>query len=78
MLYNNSMKTIGLIGGLSWVSTIKYYERLNVMANAKSKGNQFIEILLYSFDFSEIQELQEKNDWEKIEKKVLKAAEEKI
>ncbi len=69
------MKTIGLICGLSWVSTIKYYERLNAMANAKSKENQFIEILLYSFDFSEIQELQEKNDWEKIEKKVLKAAE---
>jgi aspartate racemase len=48
------MKTLGLIGGMSWVSTIDYYRYINEGINAKLGGLNFAQCLLYSFSYSEI------------------------
>jgi len=48
------MKTIGLLGGTSWPSTISYYEKLNQLAQEQLGGNHSAEILLYSIDYESI------------------------
>ncbi|MEG0367810.1 MAG: aspartate/glutamate racemase family protein [Coprobacillus sp.] len=59
------MKTIGLIGGMSWESTVSYYEIINEMIKQQLGGLHSAKIILYSVDFSEIEECQSKGDWEK-------------
>ncbi|WP_100075597.1 aspartate/glutamate racemase family protein [Chryseobacterium camelliae] len=49
------MKKVGLIGGLSWVSTLDYYTFINKGVNAQLGGLNFAEILIYSLNFGEIQ-----------------------
>jgi aspartate racemase len=49
------MKKVGLIGGISWVSTMDYYKFINEGVNAKLGGLNFAEILIYSFNFGDIQ-----------------------
>ena len=41
------MKTIGLIGGLTWLSTLDYYRLLNEQVNEKKGGSEVVEIILY-------------------------------
>ena len=60
------MKTIGLIGGTSWVSTLDYYRLINQLTNEKLGGVHAARLLLYSLNFGEIKELLDKNDWESI------------
>lgn len=60
------MKPIGLIGGLTYVSTIEYYRVLNELANKKLGGSATAEIIMYSVNFEEIKILTEKYDWEKL------------
>lgn len=60
------MKTIGLIGGTSWVSTLDYYRLINELTNEKLGGVHAARLLLYSLNFGEIKELLDKNDWESI------------
>jgi len=60
------MKSIGLIGGLTYVSTIEYYRYINELANEKIGGNETIEIIMYSVNFGEIKVLTEAGDWKKI------------
>ena len=62
------MKTIGIIGGLSWFSTTVYYKTINELTNQRLGGSHSARILLYSVDFNDFKTLQEKNDWEGIEK----------
>ena len=62
------MKTIGLIGGLSWFSTIDYYRMLNEMINEKLGGVSSAKIILYSVNFEEIKQLTEAGRWDEIEK----------
>lgn len=50
------MKKIGLVGGISWVSTIDYYKLINEGVNRKLGGLQFAECLIYSVNFGDIQE----------------------
>jgi aspartate racemase len=50
------MKKIGLVGGISWVSTIDYYKLINEGVNNKLGGLQFAECLIYSVNFGDIQE----------------------
>lgn len=50
------MKKIGLVGGISWVSTIDYYKLINEGVNQKLGGLQFAECLIYSLNFGDIQE----------------------
>ena len=60
------MKTIGLIGGLSWQSTQTYYHIINSEVNKKLGNNHSAKILMYSFDFEEIEFLQNQSAWEKL------------
>ena len=57
------MKTIGMIGGMSWESTLEYYRLLNEGVKSKLGGLHSAKILMYSVDFSEIEELQRTRDW---------------
>ena len=59
------MKTIGLIGGMSWESTITYYQILNETIKQELGGLHSAKILLYSVDFSEIEEYQANGEWDK-------------
>ncbi len=59
------MKTIGLIGGMSWESTITYYKIINETIKNTLGGFHSAKILLYSVDFQEIEECQTREDWEK-------------
>ena len=58
------MKTIGLIGGMSWESTITYYQLLNEAAKDVLGGLHSAKILLYSVDFFEIEALMSRGDWD--------------
>ncbi len=58
------MKTIGLLGGMSWESTLGYYRDINEGVKAALGGLHSARILLYSVDFHEIEELQRVGDWE--------------
>lgn len=57
------MKTIGLIGGMSWESTITYYQLLNEAAKDTLGGLHSAKILLYSVDFFEVEALMSRGDW---------------
>ncbi|WMJ84745.1 aspartate/glutamate racemase family protein [Oscillospiraceae bacterium LTW-04] len=59
------MKTIGLIGGMSWESTVKYYQLINETVKEKLGGLHSAKIFLYSVDFAEIEECQAKGEWDK-------------
>lgn len=59
------MKTIGLIGGMSWESTVTYYRLINEYVKNKLGGLHSAKILLYSVDFAEIEECQANGDWDK-------------
>lgn len=59
------MKTIGLIGGMSWESTVTYYQIINETIREKLGGLHSAKIILYSVDFAEIEEYQSKGDWDK-------------
>ena len=58
------MKTIGLLGGMSWESTIPYYRQINQAVKARLGGLHSAKIVLYSVDFAEIERLQHQGDWE--------------
>ncbi|SNR58028.1 aspartate/glutamate racemase family protein [Flavobacterium sp. ov086] len=58
------MKKIGLVGGISWVSTIDYYKLINEGVNKKLGGLQFAECLIYSLNFGDIQEKTWQNSYE--------------
>ena len=68
------MKPIGLIGGLTYVSTLEYYRYLNELANEKLGGNESVEIIMYSVNFGEIKKLTEAGDWKNISLIICKAA----
>ncbi len=56
------MRTIGLVGGTSWISTIEYYRIINREVNARRGGYSAARLLLYSVDFGEIDALQTQGD----------------
>lgn len=58
------MKTIGLIGGMSWESTLEYYRILNETVKSRLGGLHSAKCLLYSVDFSEVEVLQREGRWE--------------
>lgn len=59
------MKTIGLIGGMSWESTATYYSLINNHIKDELGGLNSAKILLYSLNFKEVEELQSLGDWDK-------------
>ena len=60
------MKTIGLIGGLSWVSSREYYSILNAEYNQRKGNNHSCPIVMYSFDFDLIQQYQKEGNWDRL------------
>jgi aspartate racemase len=58
------MKTIGLLGGMSWESTAAYYRAINEGVKKSLGGLHSAKIVLYSVDFEPIEQLQHKGDWE--------------
>jgi aspartate racemase len=59
------MKTIGLIGGMRWESTVTYYQLINKAVKEKLGGLHSAKLLLYSVDFAEIEECQSSGEWDK-------------
>lgn len=57
------MKTIGLLGGMSWESTVTYYQTINALVKQQLGGFHSAKILLYSVNFDPIEKLQHKGDW---------------
>ncbi|MCK5277877.1 MAG: aspartate/glutamate racemase family protein, partial [Cyclobacteriaceae bacterium] len=70
----NKMKIIGLIGGMSWESSVVYYEIVNKKVNELFGGFSSCKCLMYSVDFAEIETLQHKGDWGKLNKLMVDAA----
>lgn len=58
------MKTIGLIGGMSWESTVPYYRQINEAVKARLGGLHSARIVLYSVDFHDIERLQHEGRWD--------------
>ncbi|MCI6988241.1 MAG: aspartate/glutamate racemase family protein [Campylobacter sp.] len=59
------MKTIGIIGGMSWESTLTYYKVINEIVKNELGGLNSAKILLYSVNFKEIETLQASGEWQK-------------
>lgn len=57
------MKTIGLIGGMSWESTVPYYRIANEVVKERLGGLHSAKVILYSVDFAEIERMQQDDDW---------------
>jgi aspartate racemase len=68
------MKTIGLIGGMSWESSLEYYRIINEMVREHLGGLHSARIVMHSFDFAQIAELQNKGDWDQAAKTLADAA----
>ena len=58
------MKTIGLLGGMSWESTLPYYRLINQAVQERLGGLHSARIVLYSFDFDDVERLQRAGDWD--------------
>ena len=57
------MKTLGLLGGMTWESTLEYYRRLNERVKERGGGLRSARCLIYSFDFQELADLQNAGRW---------------
>jgi aspartate racemase len=68
------VKTIGLIGGMSWESTAHYYALLNKMVNERLGGHHSAKLLLYSIDFEELTQRQFADEWDEAGAIVVDAA----
>lgn len=69
------MRTIGLIGGMSWESTVTYYQIINETVKKELGGLHSAKILLYSVDFAEIEKYQSTGEWGKSAEVLSQAAE---
>ena len=68
------MKLIGLIGGMSWESSIEYYRILNETVRERLGGLHSARCLLYSLDFEEIEQLQQQGKWDTAAANLIEAA----
>lgn len=69
------MKKIGLVGGISWTSTVDYYRHINEGINQGLGGLNFAECIIYSVNFNEFQESNANYDWDRTYDLLLKATE---
>ncbi|MGM0420040.1 MAG: aspartate/glutamate racemase family protein [Bacillota bacterium] len=65
------MKTIGLIGGMSWESSLEYYRLLNHVVKERLGEPHSAELIMYSVDFAEYERLQHAGDWEQLGRKMI-------
>ena len=68
------MKTIGLIGGMSWESSIEYYRLINEITKAKLGGLHSAKSIMVSVDFAEIETLQHEARWDEAARRLINAA----
>ena len=68
------MKTIGLIGGMSWESSAIYYELVNKKVKELLGGFHSCQSLMYTVEFAEIEKLQHEGNWEKLNQLMADAA----
>jgi len=68
------LKTIGLIGGLSWESSAEYYRMINEAVKQRLGGLHSAQTLMFSFDFAEIERLQHAGDWDAATERMIDAA----
>lgn len=68
------MKTIGLLGGMSWESTVNYYRAINQGVKQALGGLHSAKIALYSVDFDPIEKLQHEGNWDEMAKILSEAA----
>ena len=68
------MKTIGLIGGMSWESSLAYYRIINETTRDRLGALHSAQVLLYSFDFAEIEPLQAAGRWDEAAERLISAA----
>jgi aspartate racemase len=68
------MKTIGMIGGMSWESSQLYYQIINETARERLGGLHSADSLMYSFDFHEIEQLQHEGRWDEATRRMIDAA----
>lgn len=68
------MKKIGLIGGMSWESTVEYYRLINEEVKTRLGGLHSAKCLLYSVDFGEIEPYMRSDEWDKISEVLIHAA----
>ncbi len=69
-----TLKTIGLIGGMSWESSMLYYQIINETVKVRKGGHHSAKSLLYSVDFQEIKDLQHQGNWAEATKIMIEAA----
>jgi aspartate racemase len=72
--YFYCMKTIGLIGGITWFSSLDYYRYLNQLVNERQGGDNSARIILNSVNYGEIKRLTQANDWKSISAIICDAA----
>lgn len=68
------MKTIGMIGGMSWESSLEYYRIVNEYVKEKLGGFHSASCILYSVDFAEVEDLQHRGDWDELTRSMAEAA----
>lgn len=68
------MKTIGLLGGMSWESTVSYYQLINRAVQARLGGVHSARLLIHSFDFGELAPLQQSGRWDEANARMADAA----
>jgi aspartate racemase len=68
------MKIIGMIGGMSWESSLEYYRIMNQAAKEKLGGFHSAPCILFSVDFDEVEKLQHQGDWESLTRLMIEAA----
>jgi len=69
-----SMKTIGLVGGMSWESTLEYYRVINQYTKERLGGFHSAKIVLYSVDFAEVESQQHQGRWDDLTRLMTDAA----
>ncbi len=72
--HDGNMKTIGLIGGMSWASSAQYYRIINEEMQRRLGGVHSARSLMLSVDFGEIEKLQHEGDWERLTEEMVEAA----
>jgi aspartate racemase len=73
-MVGDDMKTIGLIGGMSWESTLEYYRIINETMKAKLGRFHSAKLILYSVDFDEVEILQHQGKWDELTAIMIDAA----
>ncbi|UCE75052.1 MAG: amino acid racemase, partial [Methanomassiliicoccales archaeon] len=68
------MKIIGLIGGMSWESSLEYYRIINEQVKERLGGLHSAKILMFSVDFYEIEKMQHQGNWKEAIKMMVNAA----